>query len=97
MTQEPSDLHRTNINLYAADVQWLRTCYGWGWSEYVREIVHEVIVGQRQRLEQRRNEMHNEQFEPAGPQTDPNIQARIFQHNIGVSRRYKPIRGDLEP
>ena len=35
------DLHRTNINLYATDVEWLRKKYGYGWTEKVREIIHD--------------------------------------------------------
>ena len=35
----PADLHRTNINLHAADVAWLRRRYGYGWTEVVREWV----------------------------------------------------------
>lgn len=39
---DPS-LHRTNINLYTADVEWLRARYGFGWTERVREIVRAHI------------------------------------------------------
>ena len=42
-----SDLHRTNINLYASDVEWLRNQYGWGWTERVREIIHEAVRQKR--------------------------------------------------
>ena len=38
-----SDLHRTNINLYASDVEWLRNQYGWGWTERVRDVLHEYV------------------------------------------------------
>lgn len=33
-------LHKTNINLYASDVEWLKHVYGWGWSERIRNLVH---------------------------------------------------------
>lgn len=42
----PPDYHRTNINLYLADVEWLQRRYGYGWTEHVREIVHEYIRNQ---------------------------------------------------
>lgn len=35
--------HRTNINLFSNDVAWLSHRYGYGWTEKVREIVHEHI------------------------------------------------------
>lgn len=37
------DLHRTNINLYAKDVEWLRNKYGYGWTEKARDIIHDYI------------------------------------------------------
>ena len=36
-------LHRTNINLYEEDVEWLQKTYGYGWTERVREIVRIYI------------------------------------------------------
>jgi len=41
MTQ--SDFHRTNLNLFRTDVDWLVCTYGYGWTEKVRDIVHEHI------------------------------------------------------
>lgn len=35
----PEPLHRTNINLFAADVEQLRKRYGTGWSEQIRNLV----------------------------------------------------------
>lgn len=32
-------LHRTNINLFAEDVEDLKRLHGWGWTEKVRELV----------------------------------------------------------
>ena len=37
------DFHRTNINLYIDDVAYLRQRYGYGWTEYVRDIVHQHV------------------------------------------------------
>jgi hypothetical protein len=37
------DLHRTNINLNAADVEWLQKAYGRGWTERVRGIVNNYV------------------------------------------------------
>jgi hypothetical protein len=37
------DLHRTNINLLKSDVDYLRALFGFGWTEKVREIVHEYV------------------------------------------------------
>lgn len=38
-----SDLTRTSLNLYTEDVEYLKAQYGYGWTERVRELVHEVI------------------------------------------------------
>ena len=38
-----SDLHRTNINLYSSDVEYLRKHYGFGWTERAREIIHQAV------------------------------------------------------
>lgn len=35
--------HRTNINLYAIDVDWLRSAFGYGWTEKVREVIHDYV------------------------------------------------------
>ena len=37
------DLHRTNINLYASDVRFLRAQYGFGWTERVRDWVAKEV------------------------------------------------------
>lgn len=37
------ELHRTNINLYAKDVRYFQSRYGHGWTEKVREIVHDWV------------------------------------------------------
>ena len=41
------DLHRTNINLFSADVAWLRSTYGYGWTEVVREAVASYVRDKR--------------------------------------------------
>jgi hypothetical protein len=35
----PTDFHRTNVNLYHADVEWLKKTHGFGWTERVREAI----------------------------------------------------------
>jgi hypothetical protein len=35
-----TDLHRTNINLYTSDVDFLQRTYGSGWTGIVRNIIH---------------------------------------------------------
>lgn len=42
-----SDLHRTNINLYAEDVAWLERTFGHGWTITVRNIVSEWVNNHR--------------------------------------------------
>jgi hypothetical protein len=45
-TQAERDLsvfHRTNINLFMSDVEWLEKKWGRGWTEAVRDIVHKHI------------------------------------------------------
>lgn len=32
-------LHKTNINLYASDVERMKKLHGYGWSEVVRNLV----------------------------------------------------------
>ena len=42
VNQSPLPLHRTNINLYEEDVEWLRERFGQGWTEWIRDLVHET-------------------------------------------------------
>ena len=44
---DPFDLHRTNINLYARDVEWLRRTYGYGWTEKVRDMIASAVRNQK--------------------------------------------------
>lgn len=37
------NLHRTNINLYEDDVEYLRRIFGTGWTTKVRDIVHNYV------------------------------------------------------
>lgn len=49
--QADAPLRKTTLNLYSADVTFLAEYYGQGWSEQVRQIVHqhcEVTKGHRQ-------------------------------------------------
>lgn len=41
------DLHRTNINLFSKDVDWLRSTYGHGWSERVRDAIASYVRDQK--------------------------------------------------
>ncbi len=36
-------LHKTNINLYASDVEDMKRMYGYGWSEVVRNILRKHV------------------------------------------------------
>lgn len=42
-----TNLHRTNINLFDTDVEYLAQHYGYGWTNKVRDIVHEWIAAHR--------------------------------------------------
>lgn len=50
-----NDFHRTNINLRREDVDWLVQTYGYGWTEKVRDIVHDYVrnrtIGQRRAVD----------------------------------------------
>jgi hypothetical protein len=46
------DFHRTNINLLRTDVDWLVATYGYGWTEKVRDIVHDHVSHRQQIREQ---------------------------------------------
>ena len=35
--------HRTNLNLHASDVAFLRHTYGYGWTEQARELLHQRV------------------------------------------------------
>ena len=41
----PNDFHRTNLNLFRADVDWLTKTYGYGWTEKARDIIHGYVNG----------------------------------------------------
>lgn len=36
-------LHKTNINLYASDVEDMKRIHGYGWSEVIRNMVRDHI------------------------------------------------------
>lgn len=46
--------HRTNINLNAADVHYLQTAFGNGWTTQVREIVREWVRRKREAQQERK-------------------------------------------
>lgn len=35
--------HRTNLHLYRTDVEYLRNLLDYGWTERVREVVHDYV------------------------------------------------------
>jgi len=37
-------LRRVTLNLYEADCQWLERTYGRGWTERVRQHIHNEVV-----------------------------------------------------
>lgn len=37
------EYHRTNINLYKSDVEYLKSHYGYGWGEIAREAIHNYV------------------------------------------------------
>lgn len=45
-------VHRTNINLWAEDVEYLRRIFGYGWTNQVRDLVSKKVKEiQAKRLE----------------------------------------------
>ena len=40
-------LHRTNINLRQDDIDWFKDIYGYGWTERIRELVHQYVAKRR--------------------------------------------------
>ena len=38
-----SKLHRTNLNLYESDVDFLRSIFGHGWTNQVRDMVAKKV------------------------------------------------------
>lgn len=45
MPRAPSSepLQRTDLNLYAADIDFLKRTYGQGWTTYIRELVRKDV------------------------------------------------------
>jgi len=37
-------LRKVTLNLYAADVEWLEKAYGHGWTERVRQHIHQEVT-----------------------------------------------------
>lgn len=38
-----TEFHRTNLNLYTADVEFLQRRHGTGWTTIARDIIHDAI------------------------------------------------------
>jgi hypothetical protein len=43
--------HRTNLNLYTEDVEYMQRVYGRGWTEQARDIIHQELKAIKQRME----------------------------------------------
>lgn len=43
-------LRKVTLNLYEADCIWLEGTYGHGWSERVRQHIHNEVVKRRQEI-----------------------------------------------
>jgi hypothetical protein len=42
-----TDYHRTNINLYRSDFEYLLAKFGYGWTQEIREVVHRYVESLR--------------------------------------------------
>lgn len=51
-----SDFHRTNINIYRKDFEFLLAHYGWGWTNAAREAIHRHV----EELKAKRKPEHSE-------------------------------------
>lgn len=40
-------LRRVTLNLYEADCQWLEATYGHGWTERIRQHLHQEVIKRR--------------------------------------------------
>lgn len=49
-------IHRTNINLWAEDVEYLRRIFGFGWTNQVRDMVQKKV----QEIKAKRQELNME-------------------------------------
>lgn len=54
MTNTP--FHRTNLNLYAEDVEFMQRMFGRGWTEQVRDIIHQELKAIKERTKHIPNE-----------------------------------------
>ena len=44
VNEAPEDLTRTNINIYTADIEFLKLHIGFGWTTQVRELIREYVT-----------------------------------------------------
>lgn len=49
--KDSNDFHRTNLNLHRADVEYFQQKYGYGWTEKVRDIIHEYVHIQNREID----------------------------------------------
>lgn len=52
--------HRTNIYLFASDVAWLQHRFGYGWTEKVRDLVHNYVREKQRNIEYVRDKIERE-------------------------------------
>jgi len=52
----PRKIHRTNINLWVEDVEYLRRIFGFGWTNQVRDMVQKKV----QEIKAKRQELNME-------------------------------------
>jgi hypothetical protein len=64
-------LHRTNINLYEADCLWLEHRYGYGWTNQIRDLVHDWVRQQRREPEDTPREYARDKITRANPKDLP--------------------------
>ena len=50
MTERPL-FHRTNLNLYTTDVEFMRRVFGRGWTEHARDIIHQELKAVKARID----------------------------------------------
>jgi hypothetical protein len=47
-------LRRVTLNLYASDCEWLASTYGHGWTERIRQHIHNEVVKRQGEVQKRK-------------------------------------------
>lgn len=50
MRRSDEPLTKVTVNIFTADLEWLRERYGWGWSEELRKVIR--AARRREQLEE---------------------------------------------